>query len=189
MILLLFGVFAGCENPFTTRQPEPPTNPSNFIPPSTPDIVFINLRIAFEERNVENYIRSFVDTTRSENTFIFVPDRGVAAANPGTFQNWQLLDERRYVTQLLQVTPADSIHTLRFVEEQRNEGATTATFTQNYELILHHQRQNENIPIEYRGQSQFSLEKNESGDWVIYRWEDFTNGEDPPWSELKVLFQ
>ncbi|MFQ5772135.1 MAG: hypothetical protein ACE5HX_16480, partial [bacterium] len=89
MVGLIFFTIIGCANPFSTRAPEPPEqNSSNFITPSTPEIVFVNLQIAIQERNVENYIRSFVDTTRSDKRFTFVPDQGVAATNPGVFLNW-----------------------------------------------------------------------------------------------------
>jgi len=180
----------GCANPFTTREPEEPeANSSNFITPTTPDIVFVNLQLAVQERNVENYIRSFVDTTRSANRFTFVPDPAVAANNPGVFQNWQLLDERRYFSQLLQATPADSTLTLRFVEVSRTETANQAVFTQNYIFFVNHTRQQSGVPIEFRGQSRFSLEKDATGTWAIYLWEDFANDRDISWSELKALFQ
>ncbi|MFQ5866051.1 MAG: hypothetical protein ACE5IW_12560, partial [bacterium] len=83
---LFLTIISACANPFATREPEPPEqNASNFITPSTPEIVFINLRVAIEDRNVENYIRSFVDSTRSQRRFTFIPDQGVAATQPGTF--------------------------------------------------------------------------------------------------------
>lgn len=187
-LLLIFS--QGCENPFTTREPEPPEQTtSTFISPSSPDLVFINLQLAFSERNAENYIRSLVDTTRSDRAFEFIPDQGVAAAQPGTFLNWNLEEERRYLVQLLQSTPRDSAFSLLFTEENRIEDAQTATFTQNYAIVARHSIESSNIPKEYRGQSRFLLERNETGDWAIYRWEDFTNGTDPPWSELKAFFQ
>lgn len=186
----VFIIATGCANPFSTREPEPPDqNVSNFITPSTPEIVFVNLKVAIRERNVENYIRSFVDSTRSQRRFTFVPDRGVAATQPGTFTDWDLEDERRYLNQLFQATPVDSASNLKLDEEIRNEGSATATFTQNYELTVRHGRQSNNIPAVFRGQSKFWLEVNETGDWAIYRWEDFSNGVDPSWSELKSLFQ
>ncbi|MFQ5865551.1 MAG: hypothetical protein ACE5IW_10015, partial [bacterium] len=121
--------------------------------------------------------------------FTFIPDQGVAATQPGTFTDWDLEDERRYLNQLFQATPADSVSNLKLEEEVRNEGITTATFTQNYELIVRHTRQADNIPAVIRGQSKFWLEVNETGDWAIYTWEDFSNGVDPSWSELKAVFQ
>ncbi len=187
---LAWVILAGCANPFSTREPEPPEqNASNFIPPSTPDIVFVNLQIAFQERNVENYIRSFVDSTRSTRKFVFVPDLGVAFNQPGTFEGWDLRDERRYLTQLFQATPGDSLLSLTFIEVSRNEGSTTADFTQNYIIQAHHLRQDKNIPVLYRGQAKFTLEVNTTGDWAIFRWEDISNDQDPSWSDLKAFFQ
>ncbi len=189
-VSLLIIVGLACENPFSTRKAEPPDtrNPSTFVPPTNPEFVFINLEFAVLERNVENYIRSFVDSTRSQERFNFVPDQGVEAVNPGTFINWNLERERRYLSQVLQDTPADSVRNLSFEVESSSETSRTATFTQNYELIFKHTLGG-NIPSEFRGQSKFWLERNDTGDWAIYRWEDFTNGVDPSWSELKALFQ
>ena len=117
-----------------------------------------------------------------------MPDQGVAAANPGTFADWNLEKERLYLFQVLQATPSDSVRSLSFTEESRSGTSETATFTQNYELIFKHSLGG-NIATKFRGQSIFSLERNETGDWAIYRWEDFTNGVDPSWSELKDFFQ
>lgn len=182
-------LFPACENPFSTRRPEPPDqNSASFVPPITPDVVFINLRLAFSERNVENYIRSLVDSTRSERRFEFIPDRAVASTQPGTFEAWTLEDERTYLANLFQAIPPDSAQALDFTLQNKNESATSATFTQNYMIVANHTRQSNNIPVLYRGQSKFWLEKDAAGNWAIYRWEDIGNGEDPSWSSLKALF-
>ncbi len=187
---LYLALSSACANPFSTRTPEEPdANPSSFITPTTPDIVFVNLQLAIREGNVENYMRSFVDTTRSQNRFAFVPDRGVAANHPGVFSFWQLDDERRYVTKLFQATPGDSLRSLQFVEQSRTESVSTASFTQNYVLVFRHRRQADGLPVEYRGQAIFRLEKSQTGDWAIFHWEDFANERDPSWTELKALFQ
>lgn len=189
MLLVLSG-FIACENPFTTREPEPPEqNTSNFISPSSPEIVFTNLQIALSERNVENYMRCFVDTTRSDKRFEFVPDQGVATRNPGIFSNWNLESERRYLVQLFQATPKDSTLNLKFPDGRFERGADIATVTQEYAMNIHPRREGENIPTTIAGESKFWLERNETGDWAIYRWEDLANGTDPSWSELKALFQ
>lgn len=190
LIILPFVLLvAACENPFSTRTPEPPEqNTSTFIPPTSPDIVFINLQIAVREKNVENYIRCFVDTTRSNQRFTFVPDQRAVTNHLGVFDFWQLEDERLYLTRLFQATPNDSTRSLAFTTERRIEGATQATFNQIYVIRVRHTHQGESIPTVYGGQSNFLLEKNDTGDWAIFRWEDFTNGVDPSWSELKASF-
>lgn len=181
----------GCGNPFSTRTPEPPEeNNSTFFSPDSPEAVFLNLQIAIAEKNVENYIRSFVDTLRSNRRFIFVPDPAVATKQPGTFLNWNLRDERQYLFQVFQQTPDDSSHSLRFVESETPIVLQeTATFTQEYTLIFRHTRQKDQVPAVYRGQAIFQLERDETGNWAIYKWEDFGNGTDPPWSALKAAFQ
>ena len=184
--LIVLGL--ACENPFSTRKAELPDiqNPATFISPTDPETVFLNLQFAVRERNVENYILSFIDSTRSQRRFTFVPDQGTATANSGTFEHWSIENERLYLFQLLQATPSDSLH-LNFREESRSETSETAVFIQNYEMVVEHSRTN--IATEFRGQSKFFLERNETGDWAIYRWEDFSNSVDPSWSDLKAAFQ
>ncbi len=189
-ILLIVTIYLvqSCENPFVTREPEPPTeNPSTFINPTTPDFVFINLQIAASERNTENFILSFVDSTRSERRFVFIPDQNIAAAQPGTFLNWSLEDERQYLVQAFQVTPEDSTIQLSFDEMERNESTSTAKITMDYRLFFAHS--SDLYPSEIQGQAIFFLERNDTGDWAIYRWEDFKTIEEViSWTELKALF-
>lgn len=187
----MFAICLGlsCENPFVTREPEQPTeNSSTFINPTTPDIVFINLKIAASQRNTENYIRSFVDSTRSARRFEFVPDQNIAATQPGTFVNWNLEDERQYLVKAFQVTPEDSTIQLSFEERERSENVSTATITQDYQFTFAHS--STDFPSEIKGQAIFSLERNETGDWAIYRWQDFKTIDDGiSWTELKAFFQ
>ncbi len=180
-----------CENPFTTREPEPPEDTNTrIIEPTTPDNVFLNMQLAFSERNAEGYMRSFVDTSRSARRFEFIPDQAVAASQPGTFIDWGLRDERRYFVQMLQATARDSLVQLLFETESRNETANSANFTQNYTIIVRHSRQAEGLENEASGQALFFLERNDDGNWAIYKWEDFrTDNNQLSWSELKAFFQ
>ncbi len=192
-LLLMLTIYLGlsCENPFVTRDPEQPTdNSSTFINPTTPDGVFANLQIAASQRNTENFIRSFVDSTRSERRFEFVPDQNIAATHPGTFLNWSLENERQYLVQAFQATPEDSTIQLNFAEMEgsRTEDVATATITQDYRLSFAHS--STDYPSEIQGQAIFYLERNETGDWAIYRWEDYKTIEEAiSWTELKVFFQ
>ncbi len=190
VIAILILTFA-CTNPFSTREPETPEkNNSTFINPTSPDVVFVNLQIAISEKNVESYIRSFVDSSRSQRRFIFVPDQGVAAArHSGAFLNWDLESERRYLAEVFQATPGDSLINLSFFQQNRSETATSAELTQNYTFIVRHSRRSPGDSGIIRGQAKFSLERNEDGDWAIYRWEDFKlDAQDQSWSDLKADF-
>ena len=84
--LLLCGgmVWLACKNPFATREPEPPKNSgSRYIPPFSAEIVLENMRNAISDRNTENYLRCFSDSTRTGERFRFEPDAATSnATNP-----------------------------------------------------------------------------------------------------------
>lgn len=182
-------LLAACENPFATREPELPNrSASSWIPPQSPDIVLINLRNALLQKNVENYLRSLVDTTRSTRRFRFEPDQSAVVANPGVFDGWDLERERFYLSQLFAVLPDDSVRSLIFTELSSNVSVDTAEFTRTYELRLHHTQQNQGIPAVVRGQATFWLSSDASGNWAIHRWADFGNDQDPSWSDIKAGF-
>jgi hypothetical protein len=178
-----------CANPFATREPEVPSRQaSSWIPPQSPEIVLINLRNALVQKNVENYLRSLVDSTRSSRRFRFEPDQSAVVANPGVFSNWDVQRERFYLQQLFSVLPEDSVRALDFTPVTSNVSADTAEFTRSYELRLHHTQQGQGIPAVLRGQATFWLSSDASGNWAIHRWADFSNGRDPSWSVLKAAF-
>jgi hypothetical protein len=195
LILLLFCINClalSCENPFSTREPEPPeeNSQSRFIDASLPDDVLTNLEYAFADRNVENYIRSLVDSTRSQLRFVFLPDQGVANNNPGVFVNWAVEDERRYLLELMQAIPPDSALTLLFLNKQaQSETIDDVIYIGDYIIVARHTLQDEEIPVTFRGQARFGMAKNQTGTWEIYRWEDFSNRTDPSWSELKAALR
>jgi hypothetical protein len=180
--------YMACDSPFSTREPEEPEerNPSSYTNPIFPETVFRNLQFAFSERNVESYMQSFVDSSRSERRFQFVPDQGFAANNPGAFDFWNLREERTQLEKVFLATPADSFIALQFIRQEFTQQTNTAIFVHDYVLTLKHTRASRNIPTEFQGRATFSLEQNETGSWAIYRWEDSGSGQDPTWSRLKA---
>ncbi len=184
-------VAGACENPFTTREPELPSqNTSGFLDRSSVENVFLNLQAAFTDRNVETYVQSFVDSTRSERRFEFAPDEGVALSQPGIFLGWDLDRERRYFSRMLQATPADSVLALFLVEADREPPrSSTAVITQDYTIVVEHSSPSGGLGGDINGQARFFLERDEFGDWAIYRWEDTkTEPDNFSWSELKAFF-
>jgi len=191
VVALAAGLLAvSCGNPFTTREPEPPdAGSSNFLDTSTIENVFKNLENSFRGRNVEVYIRSFVDTTRSQRRFEFEPDPGVAGSRPGTFIGWAIQQERQYFSSMLQATTPDSVLNLVMTGPFPEIRSESATATRDYVIIVNHSSQSGGPRGEFTGQARFFLERDEFGDWSIYRWEDTKTGQDQPsWSELKAFF-
>lgn len=162
------------------------TDRSSWQQPTSPEIVLENLKNAIRERNVENYIRSLVDTLKSQRRFVFVPDPEVLKNNPAVFENWSLEKEREYVTRLLASLPSDSVIQLTFMDVTQPVISDSSIFDEKYVFIVNHTLQN--IPRRTSGRAIFYLEENTDGNWSIYRWEDIRMENQPTWSEIKASF-
>jgi len=178
-----------CENPFATRAPEPPKNTgSRYIPPFSAEIVVENLRNAISDRNVENYLRCFSDSTRTSESFRYEPDAATANLYAGVFNNWGLTQERDYFSQLRAALPTDSLRSLRLDSLQTITFNDSAQFVRAYELNVRHKQQSAGVPGQVRGELRFWLRKDQFGEWSIYRWADFATGQSQTWSALKAAF-
>ncbi|MFQ5627135.1 MAG: hypothetical protein ACE5I1_00125 [bacterium] len=187
VLIILFA--SACTNPFTTREPEAPKEGSlSFIPPRTPEVVFINLRNAILEQNLENYLRCLGDSTKLSQGFRYIADAGVASENPGVFARWTKENEKRYFSQLRALLPPDSLHILNLQVVQSTQFADSAIFVENYTLSVRHTQQEKGIPAIVSGQARYFLGVDAFGDWAIYRWEDQAVGDAPTWSVLKSIY-
>ena len=181
-ITLPFFIFLlGCDL-FTPRTPEKPASEtSQFEPPVTPEIVLDNLKNAIISSNVDNYIRCFVDSAVSVQSFTFIPSGNFQ----GLFQSWSLEDERRYFQNLGK--PLYSVPILLLTNlNSENRTSTSVEFTTNYLLIYPHQRTN--ITKQVQGYMHLFLSIDPQQRWSIYRWEDSKTTSDSTWSYLKYNF-
>ncbi len=186
---LLFLVFFSCENPFATRKPEEPvTNQSNWIQPTSPIYVIVNLQNAISERNIANYLRCLADTSVSSKQYRFFPEPAVANANPGLFFGWSKQEESNYLQQLNAFLPDDSTATVKFERLNETTFQDSVILLQNYNLKMHYKCQTGDCPRNLRGQAEFRLVRSDDDFWYIYRWSDFATGDEPSWSELKAKF-
>lgn len=181
--------FLSCENPFIPRTPEPPQGTtSRYIPPFSAEIVLDNLRNAINDRNGENYLRCFADSSRTGERFRFEPDAATANQYAGVFHQWGLTQERDYFSQLRAALPTDSLRSLRLDSLQTITFNDSAQFARAYELNVRHKQQSAGVPGQVRGELRFWLRKDQFGEWSIYRWADFATGQSQTWSALKAAF-
>jgi hypothetical protein len=171
----------GCDL-FTTRDPElPESTSSSYKPPVTPELVLDNLISAIQERNVDNYMRNFVDTALTIQRYSFYPSVGYEIR----FQQWGLENERRYFQNLRsQVSGVPSL-TLSNLTEQ-NRAASTTEYAADYFLIYPHKIST--IATQVRGYLHFYLCMDSQLQWGIYRWDDVRTNSDSTWSYLKSSF-
>jgi len=183
----VFFVFQGCDI-LNTRTPEKPSESgSSFVPPTSPSIVIDNLTNAIRERNTENYIKCFIDTTFSQYSFSFQATQSAQTASGPLFHDWNLASERAYFENLCSRVPPGGESTLILTDAKfESIQADSAIYTAAYTLIVQHTVQN--IPQQAQGTLLFVLSLDRNNNWAIHRWIDNKTGNDFSWSDFKARF-
>jgi hypothetical protein len=186
MMLLVAISAAGCDL-FGTRDPEPPQGGgSTFVPPTSPDLVLTNMAHAISEKNVVNYMRCFVDTLNSSNSYSFVPTAAASAQYAATFSSWTLQSERSYFSGLAASTPASATPVLILSGGFSVVTSDSAVYAGDYQLTFQHGISG--VPETVRGNVQFIIAIDRNSFWGLTRWIDNPIGSEPPWSDLKGRF-
>lgn len=182
LILLLSFSFFGCEL-FTTRDPEEPdTARSNFQVATTPEILIQNLIDAFQDKNAENYIYCFVDSSFSVKQFSFQPSASAGSQYP-FLKNWNLRDEKQYFINLTNSISGSSSIVLSFTEDEKSIFGDSLTYFATYGLNI--PTSDDQLPKHYQGKLSFTIVRDSRSQWVITTWQDVQSGSDYSWSDLK----
>lgn len=186
ILLLFLACCCGC-GLFDTREVQPPSeNRSTFTQPTSPDIVLANLNFAISERNLDNYLRCFVDSNFSTRRFRFFPDALSQSQYP-IFLNWNLNNERIYYSNLIVFTNPGASSNLFLSNTTMNTGIDSAIIDSDYLLVYDHNKVN--IAKVFKGKLRFILGVDNRSLWSIHNWYDFINdNNDTAWSVLKANF-
>ncbi len=181
VIVLLF-LLTSCDL-LSTREAElPNTSRDNFLPATSPEILFSNLTNAFKDKIVENYMACLADPAFTEKKFSFVPTVS-ASAIFAAFANWDLTSERGYFTNLINTIPEHTPIILSLSELGSSQYPDSTVFDFSY--VLNTNFSSENISSTYEGNLKFTLILDSRQQWVIYRWADYEQSGKTSWSELK----
>ncbi|MDX9791166.1 MAG: hypothetical protein RBT61_10080 [Candidatus Kapabacteria bacterium] len=190
--LFILLVMASCDI-FTTRSPENPnTGNTNFLPPTEPSIVLLNLVTALEEKNIDNYMNCFHSfTDESEYNLEFTASAEATTQFPSIFINWGVSEERRSFSAILAAVSTDRTPELKWINRKPfQETADSAVFTSDY--IINIPGNDNTIPHEFAGRLQFTMTFRENGLWYISRWVDFnitvSDSIKNTWSMLKAYY-
>jgi len=180
IILLLF--LSGCDL-LTTRDPEPPDNrPSNYLTPSTTDILLNNFSQSFKDGYVEFYIECLVDPTFLSKKFRFIPSASALQSYP-VFNDWTTEGEKQYFNKLRSVIKDNSTVTLSLSNQVFSPQGDSATVSADYHLFFN--SKDTNFPSDYQGFLLFKLFLDKRNQWVIVEWQDIKKENYNSWSELK----
>lgn len=179
-IFILFVLFASCDL-LTTRDPEKPDKPrSNFISPTTPEIVFQNLSNSFGDLVSENYIACFVDESFSDSKYHFIPSSGSVNQFP-ILSSWDKNSENQYFTNLVSQVSNNSKIILDFTNQEKQVFPDSILMKYNYLLTIPFN----NTTNQYKGIGFFTLQLDQRNFWVITKWIDIKVENFLSWSELK----
>jgi len=170
---------------FDTRDAENPTSSkSDFQPATTPDRLIVNLISSFQDKNTDNYIACFSDTTFTDKKFSFSPSSGAISLFPDLAQGWSLEDERQYfqnaISKAGDILPIDLYLSNESFTQQ---GSDSIFYSASYELNL--PNNDANLPDTYEGDLSFKMVLDRQSVWSIYFWQDIKSTSLPSWSELK----
>jgi hypothetical protein len=182
--LLLFS--AGCENPFSTRDAEPPSvRRGTWEEPIFYDAVLRNLTNAYNEQIIDNYTDSISEDFR------FVPDPEDDARYPGVFDDWGF-EQERDVTGLIFSSGTGAFIDLALADTTMEVTFYPSGDTVRAEVIysLGVEQVLVTAPQEMAGRAVFYVSETTGNIWKVYRWEDSKADypDSSSWGELKAAF-
>jgi len=181
-LLIFLFLFTACDL-LSTRQAETPnTSRDNFLPATSPEILFSNLTNSFKDKVVENYIACFSDPAYTDKQFNFVPTSS-ASVIYAAFSNWDLSSEQGYFSNLVNTLPETTPIILSLSQLGSTQYSDSAVYDFSY--VLNTNFSSENISSTYQGNLKFTVVLDNRQQWVISGWIDFEKNGSPSWSELK----
>lgn len=187
LLILAMLLIASCaKNPFSARDSEEPSEAAGtFVPPTSPEIVLENLRLAYEEMVIGNYIECL------DSSFTFVFD----------FIEGSLIDTSWDQTVEINLTEnlfADfrareanrkiSVDFFLQAEQQDVLLDSAAMMIRSYLVTV--QDSSGAVVETYEGVAQFDLVEAAFNFWSLARWEDLHQATDTPsWADLKNSYR
>ncbi len=184
-LILLTLIVSSCDLLQTREAERPESERSEYVLATTPQQLFQNLQAAFRERIVKNYEVCFVDTSFLKRQYKFIPSAG-SVAKYNILADWDIQAEIQYFTNLISKARKGELIILTLENETSSPQGDSAQYTFDYRITI--PIDDDNIPKEYQGSSQFKINLDANNQWVITEWQDIQKENYPSWSELKGRF-
>jgi hypothetical protein len=186
LFIFVFVSSSGC-GLFGTRDVESPIiSRSSFIPPTAPEIVLVNFISAITEKNVDNYMKCFVDTNYSFKKFVYTADIS-SQIQYQIFRYWNLGYENQYFTNLRSLTDPSATSNLFLTPE--NVTPTIDSVVYDYIYLLRFDHNKPSVAKTVKGRLRFVISSDNRSLWAINTWIDYKqNDGDTTWSVLKANF-
>jgi hypothetical protein len=181
ILWVLCGLLSGC---FSTREPDKPQGPAEFVSPTSPEVLLDNVSKAMGSLNVVNFQRCF-----NANRYKFIPEPTIGGNNVGNFARWTFNDESVVMNNLKNKSVKTPNNKLAFsqITPPSYKAPDSVEYSVSYVLQLNHQDLSYS-PTEFRGNSNFTIIQQKNNEWVIVQWQDNKNSSFPCWTDLKQHF-
>lgn len=175
-VLFIVLICSSCDL-FEARNPEKPTQTrSSYSPAVTPDILFLNLKSSFKDRDLKNYMSCFVDTAFTKKKPLFSASAEAISQFP-KLSEWDLSSEEQYFRKL---ASANTSLSLSLTNETKMLAPDSALYNYDYTIGTAEGGT-------YSGSVQFKILLDQKNTWVISEWRDFSKSGQRCWSILKGL--
>ncbi|MDD8019488.1 MAG: hypothetical protein PHP42_14030 [Bacteroidota bacterium] len=173
---------------FKTRSPENPVSENQTAPlATTPDQLITNFTNAFQQKNIQEYVKLFADTATHARQFTFIPNQSAAARYIAVFSSWTTTSEHDYFLNAMTAVGTSTPQLeLTYPTPPVQYQSDSALYTISYSIFVPHKRTN--VTTQFTGRSELYVSPNKNNIWMIYRWVDFETKKDSSWSELKGQF-
>ncbi|MBD3169217.1 MAG: hypothetical protein GF307_07015 [candidate division Zixibacteria bacterium] len=197
IVLLILIFAAGCKNPFSTRESEPPIGTSGtWEVPTEPRIVVANLLAAYNERNISNYRRCLSDSF----AFSAYEDSVEAEQNGdgSLFYDWDVNVEESVTRRIFQSFPqgSDSSYLSLMIDLSSNEfdeeDDSTAMLIREYTLSFVTNGESTVDTTIAVGEAMFYMSRSSIEGWAIDLWIDRPDPRESgsiSWADFKVQFR
>jgi len=189
--ILILLLFTGCEL-FRPRESEPPigvSDPYSWRPPTSPEIVLENLSNAFPAHKLNYFLDVLSHDPESAISFEFLPDQGVASAQPGIFTDWGYTEEESFITKLFQGLHDEGLQRLTWKVDQLSPIDDRYEIIADYQLKLTYSENDSQLPTLLGGQATLTLTQNADLLFEVSKWQDLKSDTLACWSDLKTLVQ
>lgn len=189
LALLSFSVLS-C-NLFQTREPENPVSENQTLPIAyTKEILYANIKLSIEQRNLQEYGNLFSDTATHPHRFVFIPSQSSGARYASVFSSWDRTMETEWFRKA--TSAVSSTSSIQFQVTSAPQivpfQGDSAIITFDYLLFIPHNRSDVKVQ-QFVGRCELAVAPDRNPPiWRIYRWIDFETKKDSSWSELKGQF-
>jgi hypothetical protein len=149
-------------------------------------MVVTNFINSLKEKNTQNYIACFVDSSYSSKTYHFIPTPVAASRYPAFLIGWNVNSEQVYLKNVLAKLSTNDVLSVSLYDSTYTRYANDSV-RYEWQYTVRVPVKSSSVQNVYSGRLLFSMISDSRSAWVITNWTDFGADTGKTWSDLKGL--